>query len=60
MEEIKKTLAIYKYKTKATDEECATFLGLKVEQIKGIENSSCELDKTEQKRVLTILQTTFL
>lgn len=55
MEDIKKNLKIYKDKNKVTDEECATLLGLNVEQIKNIENSSCELNETEQKRVLEIL-----
>lgn len=56
MEEINKYLNLYKEKTKATNEECATLLNITVEQVKEIENNTIKLEETEHKRILGILQ----
>ena len=56
MEEIKKNLIIYKNKNKATDEDCAKLLGVSIKQVVAIEKSTLELEETEQKRILAILQ----
>ncbi len=56
MEELSKNLRLYKDKTKASNEECATLLNITTEQVVEIENNTIKLDETEHKRILGILQ----
>lgn len=56
MEELNKYLSLYKDKTKATNEECATLLNITAEQVAQIENNTIKMEESEQKRILGILQ----
>lgn len=56
MEELNKNLRLYKDKTKATNEECASLLNITTEQVIAIENNTAQFDEAEYKRILAILQ----